>query len=87
MVIGQSGAGKTVALRRLIDGRRELTPHNIATGPTMPFVSITARSPCTLKQLAIELLRALGYPRLSRRSGSRAWTARVRPADPIRVWA
>ncbi|MFC4173223.1 AAA family ATPase [Microvirga sp. GCM10011540] len=62
VVIGQSGAGKTLALRRLIDGRRELTPQNMAVGPTMPFVSITAPSPCTLKQLAIELLRALGYP-------------------------
>jgi len=29
---------------------------------SLPIVSITAPSPCTLKQLGIELLRLLGYP-------------------------
>lgn len=63
VVIGESGAGKTHALRRLISRRKEFDPQPMEIGPTMPLVSITAPSPCTLKQLANELLHALGYPR------------------------
>ncbi|WP_291649832.1 ATP-binding protein [Bosea sp. (in: a-proteobacteria)] len=62
VVVGQSGAGKTHAIRRLIEGRRELLPENLTLGMSLPIVSITAPSPCTLKQLGIELLRLLGYP-------------------------
>jgi len=62
VVVGQSGAGKTHAIRRLIESRRELLPENLPLGMSMPIVSITAPSPCTLKQLGVELLRVLGYP-------------------------
>lgn len=62
VVVGQSGAGKTHAIKRLIEGRRELLPENLTLGMSLPIVSITAPSPCTLKQLGIELLRLLGYP-------------------------
>lgn len=62
VLVGESGAGKSHAIRRIIEGRRELLPENLPIGRSMPIVSITAPSPCTLKQLGVELLRILGYP-------------------------
>jgi hypothetical protein len=63
VVIGESGAGKTTLLKRIFAKRPEFRPYEDRYGNiTSPLVSLVAPSPCTLKQLGRELLRALGYP-------------------------
>jgi hypothetical protein len=58
VVIGKSGAGKSWAVDRAVRIRPEFEP----VGDLCPFLSLTAPSPCTLKQLGREFLRQLGYP-------------------------
>jgi hypothetical protein len=60
-VIGESGAGKTQAVRHLFEKRKELQPFESELGKMMPLVSFVAPSPCTLKQLGREILHAVGY--------------------------
>ncbi|WEX11677.1 ATP-binding protein [Chelativorans sp. AA-79] len=63
VVIGDSGAGKTTLLKRIIANRAEFQPYQDRYGiSTSPLISVVAPSPCTLKQLGREVLRALGYP-------------------------
>lgn len=63
VVIGDSGAGKTTLLKRIIADRPEFAPYEDRYGiSTSPLISVVAPSPCTLKQLGREVLRALGYP-------------------------
>lgn len=63
VVIGDSGAGKTTLLKRIIANRAEFQPYQDRYGiSTSPLISVVAPSPCTLKQLGREVLRAQGYP-------------------------
>ncbi|MCO6393254.1 AAA family ATPase [Aliihoeflea aestuarii] len=60
-LVGRSGAGKTRALERAFANRPEFSGlHELDAG--CPLISLKAPSPCTLKQLGIEVLKALGYP-------------------------
>lgn len=60
-LVGASGAGKTAAVARLFRKHPAL-PGFGSTAHGCPIVSISAPSPCTLKQLGRSLLVALGYP-------------------------
>lgn len=60
-LVGRSGAGKTRALERVFSRRSELVGYDDVDADSA-LVSIKAPSPCTLKQLGFELLKALGYP-------------------------
>lgn len=62
VVVGESGAGKSAAIARLIASQAELQPRNLAVGPVVPIVSITAPSPFTPRALAMEVMnQGLGY--------------------------
>ena len=61
-VIGETGAGKTRAVDRVIDAMEEFRPVETPTTVTCPIVRIVAPKPCTLKMLGAEILRGLGYP-------------------------
>ncbi|MCB5175919.1 TniB family NTP-binding protein [Microvirga lenta] len=62
VVVGDSGAGKSAAIARLIASQVELQPRNLAVGPVVPIVSITAPSPFTPRALAMEVMnQGLGY--------------------------
>src|SRR3546814_8784763 len=58
--MGEAGAGKSRALNRLFRNRKEFQNLHEVDGDS-PLVSISAPSPCTLKQLGLSLLRGLGY--------------------------
>lgn len=60
-LVGASGAGKTRALERIFARTEELSGWQDIDADS-PLVSIKAPSPCTLKQLGLEFLKALGYP-------------------------
>ncbi|WP_024588087.1 TniB family NTP-binding protein [Aliihoeflea sp. 2WW] len=60
-LLGASGAGKTRALERIFARTVEFGDWQDIDADS-PLISIKAPSPCTLKQLGIEVLRALGYP-------------------------
>lgn len=60
-LVGASGAGKTRALERVFARNEEIADWQDIDADS-PLVSIKAPSPCTLKQLGFELLKALGYP-------------------------
>ncbi|PWB82888.1 MAG: hypothetical protein C3F11_09475 [Methylocystaceae bacterium] len=61
VVVGGSGAGKTRSIRRLFEKHPALTGFG-TVGSGCPLVSITAPSPCTLRQLGRATLWELGYP-------------------------
>lgn len=60
VVMGAAGAGKTRALERAFDKRAEFASFRDPDADC-PLVSISAPSPCTLKQLGLSLLKGLGY--------------------------
>jgi hypothetical protein len=72
-VLGETGAGKTHALSRVIRDMDEAQPVRTATTTTMPIVRVVAPSPCTLKMLGTEILLALGYPLTRELKESTAW--------------
>lgn len=62
MVIGETGVGKTEALKRLFREREDLRPYDTDVGSMLPLVSFEAPSPCTLGQFGREFLNALQVP-------------------------
>lgn len=62
MVVGETGVGKTHALKRQFRLRKELQPYDTEFGQMLPLVSFVAPSPCILKEFGREFLRAMGYP-------------------------
>src|SRR5690606_18191876 len=73
-VIGESGSGKSTAIRRIIDTRPEFQPYQDEAGQTVrPMVSFDAPSPLTLKLLAKVGVEAVGYPVYGRLQENEAW--------------
>lgn len=64
VVAAPSGAGKSHLLRRLRE-HPGLKPTVDAYGPLRPLVAVKAPSPCTLKTLGIQLVKAMTGRRLS----------------------
>lgn len=62
MVVGETGVGKTHALKRQFRLREEFQPYETEFGTMMPLVSFEAPSPCILKEFGREFLRAMDYP-------------------------
>ena len=58
VILGESGAGKSRSIHRALSDR--FGNYQVANAPTR-LISITAPSPCTLKQLGASVLRATGY--------------------------
>lgn len=61
VVVSKSGAGKSTALMRAFRKYPAFGNGFCVTGSGCPILSIEAPSPCTLKQLALAILDALGY--------------------------
>lgn len=57
---GETGAGKSRALRRLFQETEGLAPS--PCGRIRPYVRLSVRAPATLKTVGLELLKVLGYP-------------------------
>ena len=73
-VIGESGSGKTTAIRNLIATRPEFQPYEDDSGDVVsPMVSYDAPSPLTLKLLAKVGIEATGYPVYGRLQENEAW--------------
>jgi AAA domain len=58
---GPSGAGKSRALERLFHKREEFVGYGKVESDC-PLVSVVTPSPCTLRLLGEEILKAIGYP-------------------------
>lgn len=72
MLVGQSGSGKTTAIRELIRKHRAL----IATDPSEEFceyIGLQVPSPATMKYVGAATLRALGYPYSGNKQGPAIW--------------
>lgn len=73
-VIGESGSGKSTAIERAIAKRDEFAPYEDEVGRTIyPMVVLEAPGSLTLKILAVELLRAIGYPVVKDLKEGEAW--------------
>lgn len=73
-VIGESGSGKSTAIRHLIANRAEFQPYEDESGQTVkPMVSFDAPSPLTLKLLAKVGIEATGYPVFGMLQENEAW--------------
>lgn len=72
VLVGQSGSGKTTAIRELIRKNKSL----LQTDPTQDiceFFSLQVPSPATMKFVGAATLRALGYPYSSDKQGPAIW--------------
>jgi Cdc6-like AAA superfamily ATPase len=72
VVLGESGAGKTTAINRVLR-RHPAFPGYGVKGSGCLLVTVTVRGPCSLKQLGRQLLAALGYPLVADRSKDIVW--------------
>jgi type II secretory pathway predicted ATPase ExeA len=73
VVLGASGAGKTTAVRRMIDGHALSNGYSV-NAPGSKVITLTAPSPCNLAELGRETLNALGYPLVRARiDGPEVW--------------
>jgi type II secretory pathway predicted ATPase ExeA len=73
-VIGESGSGKSTAIRHLIANRTEFQPYEGGSGLLVkPMVSFDAPSPLTLRLLAKVGIEATGYPVFGRLQENEAW--------------
>lgn len=72
VLVGQSGSGKTTAIRELIFRSRSL----LQTDPSQDiceFISLQVPSPATMKFVGAATLRALGYPYSGDKMGPAIW--------------
>lgn len=72
MLIGQSGSGKTTAIRELIRKHSGL----ITTDPSQEaceYIGLQVPSPATMKFVGAATLRALGYPYSGNKQGPAIW--------------
>jgi hypothetical protein len=72
MLIGQSGSGKTTAIRELIKKHSGL----ITTDPSQEaceYIGLQVPSPATMKFVGAATLRALGYPYSGHKQGPAIW--------------
>ncbi len=72
VLVGQSGSGKTTAIRELIHQNRRL----LQTDPEQEhceFIGLQVPSPATMKFVGSATLRALGYPITGDKQGSVIW--------------
>lgn len=82
-VVGESGSGKTTAVEKHISKRAEFAPRKAADGSLFyPLISMEAPKPLTVKGLAKDGLKRLGYhvnnPRLSASELFELWKDQLR---------
>jgi len=62
IITGESGAGKSTAIERMLAEHPALQPHARSFGIVKPVISVSLTGPCTLKILGRMILREAGYP-------------------------
>ncbi len=73
VVIGESGAGKTTAVRRMLDKHALQNGYDV-NAPGCQIAMVTAPLTCNLAELGRETLRTLGLPTLRKRvDGPEVW--------------
>jgi hypothetical protein len=72
VVVGQSGSGKTAAIRELIRKNKSLLQTD-ATQDHCEFIGLQVPSPATMKYVGAATLRALGYPLSGDKQGPAIW--------------
>ena len=60
-VTGESGAGKTTLVDRMLEENPTLAPIQKSYGTIEPVISLTLMGPSTLKFLGLNILQAAGY--------------------------
>jgi hypothetical protein len=83
-VIGESGTGKTTTLDHIFRNHPAFPGFGVV-GSGCPLISIEAPSPCTLQQLAMELLKALNYHTDRDLRENKAWGRARDQIEPNRV--
>jgi hypothetical protein len=72
LVTGESGAGKTTAIEKLLHEHPALPGYGrVESG--CPVIGVTAPAPCTLHQLGRDLSAALGYPYVGGSKEAKVW--------------
>lgn len=72
-ITGRSGAGKSRAIRHMIENTPALEPEETPYGLVKPFISVSLRGLCTMGVLGERILRAAGYPILQTLAPSQLW--------------
>lgn len=72
-VTGESGAGKSSSIRRLLVGAEALAPIERDGRTYVPWVSVKGPSPGTLQRLGLRICRAIGYPAKLDTPENRIW--------------
>ena len=72
LLVGQSGSGKTTAIRELIRKNQALISSNLEN-EICEFVGLPVPSPATIKYLGTATLHALGYPYSRNQTGPVIW--------------
>lgn len=72
VLVGQSGSGKTTAIRELIRQNKGLLETD-ASKDICEFISLQVPSPATMKYVGAATLRALGYPYSGDKQGPAIW--------------
>lgn len=72
VVVGQSGSGKTTAIRELIRKSKSLLQTDISQ-EHCEFIGLQVPSPATMKFVGAATLRALGYPYSGDKQGPAIW--------------
>ncbi|MBO9434042.1 TniB family NTP-binding protein [Ruegeria sp. R13_0] len=72
VLVGQSGSGKTTAIRELIRKNKSLLQTD-STQDICEFFSLQVPSPATMKFVGAATLRALGYPYSGDKQGPAIW--------------
>jgi len=62
LITGESGAGKSRAIERMLAQNPALQSHARSFGVVKPVISVSLTGPCTLKILGRMILREAGYP-------------------------
>ncbi|WP_315769077.1 MULTISPECIES: TniB family NTP-binding protein [unclassified Bradyrhizobium] len=72
-ITGESGAGKSTIVRKLIAETPVLQPERRPYGLASPIVSVSLTGPCTLNTLGEKILEKAGYPIVQKIGPSQLW--------------
>lgn len=88
-VTGESGAGKSRAVERMLENNPLLKPYETDFGAIRPMISVSLDGPCTLKVLGRKILKAAGYPLRQEIEQGRLWEMlpeQLRQRRVLLVW-
>lgn len=72
-ITGESGAGKTTAVEKMLADNPALQPERRSYGLSRPVVSVSLTGPCTLNTLGEMILEEAGYPIVQKVGPTQLW--------------